>query len=93
MTDRQNLLEQLLSFVEASTGSRPEQADENSSLREELALDSVDLVGVVMRIEAEFRIRLTHAELEQMTTVGSLLDLVDSKRAALAASISHLRAA
>jgi acyl carrier protein len=48
-------------------------------LREGLGLDSVDVVGLVMRVERQFRIRLTMEELMEIKSVGQLLELVGSK--------------
>ena len=55
---------------------------DDQDLRETLGLDSVDVVGLVMRIEREFRIRLASEELAQVKRVGDLLDLLDAKIAA-----------
>jgi acyl carrier protein len=49
------------------------------NLREELGLDSVDVVSIVSQIERRFRIRLTHQELEKLVTVGDLLSLLENK--------------
>ncbi len=53
--------------------------EDSANLREQLGLDSVDVVSIVSQIERHFRIRLTHQELEKLVTVGSLLDLLESK--------------
>ena len=41
-----------------------------------------------MRIEGHYRVRLTHAELEQVATVGNLLDLIVLKQAENAAAVN-----
>lgn len=82
MTDRAEILDRLVEFLEADTGVRPPNISEDLSLREGLGLDSVDLVGIIMRVEAHYRIRLSHAELETVMTVGALLDLIEAKAAA-----------
>ena len=46
-----------------------------------LGLDSVDLVGLVMRIEREFHVRLSPEELATVKRVGDLLDLMETKLA------------
>ena len=84
MSDRQAILQKLVEFLEADTDVRPEKLDEATALREGLGLDSVDFVGIVMRIEGEYRIRLSHGDLENVTTVGALLDLIQAKIAAAA---------
>jgi acyl carrier protein len=79
MTDRKAILQKLVEFLESDTDVRLEQVDESVSLREGLGLDSVDLVGIIMRIEGHYHIRLTQAELTELTTVGTLLDLIAAK--------------
>jgi acyl carrier protein len=79
MTRRAEIAHKLIEFLNSDTELHLEGLDESQSMRAELGLDSVDLVGIIMRIEGEYRIRLTHAELEKMTTIGSLLDLIECK--------------
>jgi acyl carrier protein len=63
--------------------------DDEKDLRESLGLDSVDIVGLVMRIEREFRVRLSPEELGNVKVVGDLLDLMEAKLAAQAAVHSN----
>ena len=51
-------------------------------LRESLGLDSVDVVGLVMRIERQYHVRLATEELAAVKSVGDLLDLLEAKLAA-----------
>jgi acyl carrier protein len=85
MADRQDILNKLVEFLESDTDVRPERIDDALSLREGLGLDSVDLVGIIMRIEGHYRIRMSHGDLEKVATVGTLLDLIQDKIAASAA--------
>ena len=80
--DRTAIMQKLVEFLESDTDVNVEQLDESVSLREGLGLDSVDLVGIIMRIEGHYHIRLTHAELEKVSTVANLLDLIQAKVAA-----------
>ncbi len=83
MLTRERLRTTLLSLLEEEMGeSYPDLTDEQD-LRESLKLDSVDVVGVVMRIEREFRIRLATEELGTVQRVGDLLDLMERKLAAI----------
>jgi acyl carrier protein len=79
MTERKAILDKLVEFLESDTDVRLEQVNEDVSLREGLGLDSVDLVGIIMRIEGHYHIRLTQAELTELSTVGTLLDLIEAK--------------
>ena len=84
--DREKLRQNLMDLVENETGERPAQLTDGSKLREELGLDSVDVVSLVMQIEAQYRIRLTQAELEKAGSVGELLTLIQQKTANSAAA-------
>jgi acyl carrier protein len=79
MSDRQEIMRKMAEFLESDTEVRIDNLGESLSLRDGLGLDSVDLVGIIMRIEAHYRIRLSHAELEKVATVGNLLDLIQAK--------------
>jgi acyl carrier protein len=83
MPDRETLRRTLIELLENDTGEKYPDLAENASLREGLGLDSVDVVSVVSQIERQFRIRLTHEELEKLVTVGDVLDLLQAKIAAV----------
>ena len=80
--DRETLLAILLSLLEEEMGEAFDHLEETTDLREGLGLDSVDVVGLVMRVEHQFRIRLAMEELMEVKRVGQLLDLVEAKLAA-----------
>jgi len=79
MPDRETLRRTLIELLEADTGEKYSDLEENANLREGLGLDSVDVVSVVSQIERRFRIRLTHEELEKLVTVCDVLDLLQAK--------------
>ena len=81
MLSRETIRQDLAEFVEGETGDPCPALDDALGLREELGLDSVDVVGIVMQIERKFRIRLTGDELEHLVRVGDLLDLLQAKLA------------
>ena len=77
--DRQTLMEKLKSFVEEDTGKPCPEMTDDTTLREGLELDSMDLVGIIMKVEDHFRIRLSQEELQNTLTVGQLLELLIRK--------------
>jgi len=81
MTDRESLRSTLVDLLEDEMGQAYELSDDAAALRTGLGLDSVDVVGLVMRVERQFRIRLAMEELMEVKTVGDLLDLILSKTA------------
>src|SRR4051794_5302784 len=82
MPDRESIRRRLLGFLEHETGEPHESLDDATNLRDGLGLDSVDVVGIVMQIEREYRIRLATEELAGIATAGDLLDLIEAKLAA-----------
>jgi acyl carrier protein len=69
----------LKGIFEEETGETLESLSDDTRIVEELGLDSVDVVSLIMRVEQKFRIRISHAELAEMASIGSLLDLVVAK--------------
>ena len=84
MMDRNELRAILVNLLEEEMGEPFELQDDSLNLREGLGLDSVDVVGLVMRVERQFRIRLAMEELMEVKEVGQLLDLILAKIAARA---------
>jgi acyl carrier protein len=79
MPDRESLRDSLRELLENETGAHRTDLPDTLGLREELGLDSVDLVSLVMQVECQFRVRLTSEELAQIKTVGDLLNLMEAK--------------
>src|SRR4029077_16570859 len=84
MPNREMIRQALVEIMEADTGEKYLDLDDSRKLREDLGLDSVDVVSIVSQIERRFRIRLSAQELETLVTVGDVLPLLENKRAALA---------
>ena len=76
---REMIRQTLIELLEADTGEKYPDLDDSKKLREELGLDSVDVVSIVSQIERNFRIRLTHQELTTLVTVGDVLNLMETK--------------
>ncbi len=82
MHTREYVRQALVEILETDMGESFGNIAESAKLREELGLDSVDVVSIVSQVERKFRIRLTHQELEKLITVGNVLDLLESKLSA-----------
>ena len=82
MSTRETLRTTLLNLLEEEMGESVQLPADDEDLRESLGLDSVDLVGLVMRIERQFKVRLATEELAAVKRVGDLLDLMEAKLAA-----------
>ena len=79
MADRGQIRQTLIELIENDMGEKYDDLEDGASLREQLGLDSVDVVSIVSQIERHFRIRLTHQELTTLVTVGDLLNLLEAK--------------
>jgi acyl carrier protein len=77
--DREGIRSTVIELLEADLGEKYDKLEDGQKLREELGLDSVDVVSVVSQIERRFRIRLSQQDLEKLSTVGDVLDLLEAK--------------
>jgi acyl carrier protein len=85
---RDDLRGTLAALLEEEMGETYDLADDRD-LRDGLRLDSVDVVGLVMRVEREYRIRLAMEDLQGVRTVGEMIDLLQTKLAARAGDDSQ----
>lgn len=86
MVTRDEIRKTLIEIMEADMGESYSHVEDGMRLREQLGLDSVDVVSIVSQIERRFRIRLTHQELDKLATVGDVLGLLEMKLQAPPAS-------
>lgn len=56
-----------------------EDLEEDTNFVDDLNVDSIELLELVMAIEDEFDIELDDEILENITTVGDVLDFIDEK--------------
>ena len=83
--NRQELSAIVLELLEKETGESYPALEDSTSLRDGLNLDSLDMAGLVLHIESRFGIQIETELLENITTVGNLLDMLERKIAAKAA--------
>ena len=86
---RDELKRILMELVEEETGEPCPELDDSTDLRQGLHLDSLDMVGVIFRIESRLQVEVDSEQLGQLVTVGDLLNLLQQK----VASSLGLRAA
>jgi len=79
MIDRTTIRNTVIELLESDLGQTFEKLEDGQKLREELGLDSVDVVSVVSQIERRFRVRLSTEELQTLSTVGDVLNLLETK--------------
>jgi acyl carrier protein len=79
MPERASIRQALIELLEEETGEKYPHLEESQRLREDLGLDSVDVVSIISQVERRFHLRLSHEELQTLTTVGDVLDLLQHK--------------
>jgi acyl carrier protein len=84
--ERQELKAVLLEMVENETGEKLSELSESADLRRGLKLDSLDMVSLILEIESRLKIAVRTEELQQLSTVGDLLDVLHKKLQDAAAS-------
>lgn len=77
--DRTELSQVLLELVEEETGDKFEAIDDDTDLRTGLRLDSLDMVSLILKTETRLNIKIESDELNGVTTVGRMLDLLQAK--------------
>jgi len=67
------MLERVKGIVAESLGIEVDTITENSSFKEDLEADSLDLFELVMALEEEYGVEIPTEELEQITTIGDVV--------------------
>lgn len=73
-------LEKVKSLIASQLGISADSINENSRLIEDLGADSLDTVEMLMTLEEEFGIQIPDEEAMELTTVKSIVDMIDSKK-------------
>jgi acyl carrier protein len=79
MSDRDAIRQTIIQLLQDEIGETFANIADETNLRSELGLDSVDVVSLIAHIERHFRIRLSRQEIENLGTVGNVLDLLEVK--------------
>jgi acyl carrier protein len=77
--DRTQLRQALAAILEEEKGEKIENLDDDLNLRDNLGMDSVDLITMVMAVQTRFHIDLGTEELEKIQKIGDLLDVIQAK--------------
>ncbi|MCD8322505.1 MAG: acyl carrier protein [Oscillospiraceae bacterium] len=69
--------EKIVSMICEQFGMEPEELSETSTFTEDLGIDSVDVVELVVELEAEFGMsEIPEEDLKKMRTIGDLAEYV-----------------
>ncbi len=73
------MLEKVTEIIQEQLNLDGVEITEDSSFKDDLGADSLDLFELVMAFEEEYGIEIPSEDLEQLTTVGSVIEYIKSK--------------
>jgi len=79
MQTREEVFETLKKVIANSASA--EEITEQTTLENDWGLDSIDILYLSYECEKEFQITISDEEVEKLTTVGDLLNIICSKLA------------
>ena len=73
------MLEKLIKIVEEQLNVEGKEITEKTNFKEDLGVDSLDLFELVMALEEAYGIEIPSDDLENITTVGAVMDYLKEK--------------
>ena len=73
------MFERVKEIIEEELNLDGVEITEESSFKDDLGADSLDLFELVMAFEEEYNIEIPSEDLEQITTVGDIMEYMKSK--------------
>lgn len=74
------MLEKIAAIIETQLGTvDASQITEETSFKDDLNADSLDLFEMVMALEDEFQVEIPSEDLERLSTVGDVLEYLEEK--------------
>ena len=74
------MLEKIKEMVADSLGVDAETITEETSFKDDLGADSLDLFELVMALEEEYDVEIPTEDLEQIATVGDVISYIESHK-------------
>ena len=74
------MLEQIKKMVAESLGADAGTITEETSFKEDLGADSLDLFEMVMAFEEAFEVEIPSEDLEKIVTVGDVVEYVNAHK-------------
>ena len=73
------MFEEIKNMLAEQRGVSADSINEETSFKDDLGADSLDLFEVIMALEEKYEIEIPTEDLEKMTTVGSVLTYLKNK--------------
>ena len=75
------MLEKVIEIIQEQLNLDGVEITEESSFKDDLGADSLDLFELVMAFEEEYGVEIPSEDLEKMDTVGDIVAYIESKQA------------
>ena len=72
------MLERIMEIVAESLGTEAEALTAETSFKDDLGADSLDLFEMVMALEEEFNVEIPSEDLEQLGTIADVIQYIES---------------
>ena len=73
------MLEKMREIIAEQLNCEAESIQLDTSFKEDLVADSLDLFELVMALEDEYSVDIPSEELQELTTVGAVIDYLKTK--------------
>lgn len=73
------MFEKMKDLIAEQLGAAPEDIMMDSSFKDDLGADSLDLFELVMALEEEYNVEIPSEDLENLTTVGDVVSYLKDK--------------
>lgn len=73
------MLEKMKEIIADQLNAEADEITEATSFKDDLGADSLDLFELVMALEEEYNVEIPSEDLENLTTVGAVMDYLKEK--------------
>lgn len=77
--ESREMLERVVEIIKEQLNYEGSDITEETSFKDDLGADSLDLFELVMAFEEEYGVEIPSEDLEQITTVGAVVEYMKSK--------------
>ena len=76
---KEEIFDKLKELVVDQLGVEEDEVTMEATMRDDLGADSLDLVDLVMSVEEEFGVKVADEDLENIKTVGDIVNYIEER--------------
>lgn len=80
---KEEIFDKLKELVVDQLGVEEDEVTMEASMQDDLGADSLDLVDLVMSVEEEFGVKVADEDLENIKTVGDIVNYIEDNKSIL----------